>query len=110
MEELQLEQQLLRKKRQGHKERVRQYIWDYKACNPCRGCGETDIEKLTFHHRRPEEKSFELARATSCSWRQILEEIEKCDMLCYSCHKKLEYHVRHSKSKRIISYQLLKEG
>lgn len=42
--------------------------------------------KLEFHHRNPEEK--EDHRIWSWSWKRILVEIAKCDLLCTKCHAK----------------------
>jgi 5-methylcytosine-specific restriction endonuclease McrA len=51
----------------------------------CFRCG-TD-EDLQFDHRDPATKSFVLSgKALDKAWVKILEEFEKCDLLCRPCH------------------------
>lgn len=47
---------------------------------------------LDFHHKDPEEKDFSLgaARASIKNWKQLVEEVKKCVILCAICHR--EYH------------------
>ncbi len=54
----------------------------------CEYCGsETD---LLFHHRDPLNKSFNIGRnAGRVSIVTLMAEIEKCDILCRSCHQKI---------------------
>lgn len=49
----------------------------YKACN----------QALTFHHRNPSEKSFDIGEGIRVSWAEAVAEIEKCDLLCQNCHR-----------------------
>jgi hypothetical protein len=62
-----------------------EYLIDYFKTHPCVDCGEDDPIVLQFDHLR--DKSFsigqELARR---SWRSILGEMEKCDVVCANCH------------------------
>lgn len=53
----------------------------------CLDCGENDPIVLVFHHRNPEEKSFSIGRATgTMSVSRLMQELEKCDVLCANCH------------------------
>jgi hypothetical protein len=54
----------------------------------CKECGYTDIRALTFHHRDPHKKSFEISYGFthSYSFDTLLEEVKKCDVLCQNCH------------------------
>jgi hypothetical protein len=61
----------------------------------CIKCGETDIAKLDFHHRDPTTKLFTIG-GPSRSQTAILAEIEKCDLLCHSCHSK------HTRKQQIL--------
>ena len=67
----------------------------------CKICGETDIDKLTFHHRDPKTKKYEVGRLLGDGYsvynEKIQEELPKCDVLCYNCHMKL-----HAVEKRKI--------
>ena len=77
-------------------ERLRKIIIDYvrnlKKQSSCK-CGENHPATLQFHHRNPEDKSFELASIYSNGYglETIKKEIEKCDILCANCHAKLHY-------------------
>lgn len=67
-------------------ERTR-YLLDYFARNPCVDCGEGDPVVLEFDHLRDKRFSIgqELVRR---SWRSILAEIEKCEVVCANCHRR----------------------
>lgn len=54
---------------------------------------------LSFHHRNPEEKLFGLTMNNlwSKKWDVILEEFNKCDMLCLVCHAELEDKIQSEK-------------
>ena len=57
----------------------------------CMNCGYNKcINALTFHHRNPDEKDFNIAGSHCYSWQRIKQEIEKCDLLCSNCH--IEHH------------------
>lgn len=51
----------------------------------CFECCNTN-RKLEFHHRDPEVKVDRVQ--WSWSWKRILEEVAKCDLLCRKCHAK----------------------
>jgi len=46
---------------------------------------------IEFHHRNPEEKEFNVGDgvANGRSWKECVEEAEKCDMVCANCHREL---------------------
>lgn len=64
----------------------------YKADKGCDVCGESDPRCLDFHHDDPKEKSFLVSqeyKKNSCrNWQLVLDEIEKCTVLCANCHRK----------------------
>ena len=47
-------------------------------------CGST--KKLEFDHIEPENKSFSIGQCLSKPLDLLLEESEKCQLLCYKCH------------------------
>lgn len=55
----------------------------------CEVCGyNKNMAGITFHHIDPEIKSFtlDLRSLSNRSMSSILEEVEKCRILCHSCH------------------------
>lgn len=52
----------------------------------CLRCGYTAcIRSLQFHHKDPSQKDFTIS-GKSVSWGRILQELEKCVLLCANCH------------------------
>lgn len=56
----------------------------------CKVCGyKNNYAALEFHHRDPSEKKFELAQIKHAQIsNKLLEELNKCDLLCSNCHRK----------------------
>jgi hypothetical protein len=50
----------------------------------CNECGS--LEDLHFHHKDPQNKSFTLAKAASFSEERWWNEVDKCILLCGTCH------------------------
>lgn len=57
----------------------------------CIYCGETHLQKLQFHHKNPKEKLTDIATLVYCNakLKYVLDELNKCVVVCDSCHKKL---------------------
>ena len=58
----------------------------------CGSCGyERNFSALEFHHRNPESKNFplDLRSLSNRSWARILDEAQKCDLVCSNCHKEI---------------------
>ena len=64
----------------------------------CKQCGENHPGCLDFHHRDPSEKELDICQMVQSGWskRTILKEIEKCDVLCANCHRKLHFDLKVS--------------
>lgn len=65
---------------------------ELKSTLECDRCGENHPATLDFHHKDPNDKVSgvcELAR--NCNKNRVLEEIEKCIVLCSNCHRKEHY-------------------
>jgi hypothetical protein len=81
-------------------ERMRQL----KSERGCKECRERHPACLEFHHRDPEQKEFLISSvAFRLTETKMLAEIEKCDVLCSNCHRKLHwgYIVRDGVSKPV---------
>jgi hypothetical protein len=62
----------------------------------CSVCGYSRcIAALEFHHRDPSTKLFSLGKDRLLKrWEVVLEEAQKCDLLCANCHRELEERLR----------------
>ena len=63
-------------------------IREYKE-QPCMDCGMNyPFYVMDFDHVR-DEKRFNISSSyTSYSWKDIIDEIAKCDVVCSNCHRK----------------------
>ena len=58
----------------------------------CGRCGyNKNLSALEFHHRDPGSKKFQLdlRSLSNRSWAKILNEAQKCDLVCSNCHKEI---------------------
>ena len=78
-----------KEKMEARLERNRAWLMEYKLTQMCAECNESDPEKLTFHHRDPSTKTKNVASMIDRSIPRIQKEIEKCIVLCETCHKNL---------------------
>ncbi len=81
----------MKAKKINRRKKLRRYIAKYKEEHPCIYCGEAHIGLLTFHHRNPEEKRLLISHVPRQEWsiNTLKKEIEKCDVLCVECHRKV---------------------
>jgi hypothetical protein len=63
---------------------------EYKSTLKCSVCGEDETVCLDFHHRDPNEKEFTIGMVRkNMSFENVKKEIDKCDVLCANCHRKV---------------------
>lgn len=81
--------------RQRRKERS-EWFWEYKKPLKCLHCGQNHPATLQFHHRDPKNKVMEVGEMVCQAYavESILEEVEKCDVLCSCCHDILHWEER----------------
>lgn len=62
----------------------------YLESHPCVRCSESDPVILEFHHSNRADKEEGIAKMIrdGYSWKTILKEIAKCEVLCCNCHRK----------------------
>lgn len=59
----------------------------------CSVCGyNKSMRALTFHHRDSNDKTADVSFLVTAArpWTVILEELKKCDLLCFNCHMEEE--------------------
>jgi len=64
---------------------------EYKG-GRCQICGYSKYQgALDLHHIDPNEKDFSLgSKGYTRSWERIKEELDKCALLCATCHREVE--------------------
>lgn len=79
------------RQRKERREKKRYWINRIKAELGCKNCGEDERVCLCYHHTNPEEKEFELSDAAGIDLgkEKIKEELQKCEVLCANCHRKV---------------------
>lgn len=81
-------QQQLSYKHRKRKE-LRLKVLEYLSTHPCEHCGEKDPLVLEFDHCRGVKVKEVSRMVNDCrAWKIILEEIEKCQILCCNCHRR----------------------
>lgn len=69
----------------------------------CVGCGVTT--NLQFDHIDRTQKSFSVGSSLGKSWSSLFEEVEKCQLLCNSCHS-IKTSVHHDTGKLAEGYRV----
>ena len=85
------------KRRTEYREEKKYWLENYKKNLKCQKCGETRWYILTFHHKNPDKKDFNISssyRITNI--KKIKKEIEKCEILCQNCHVELHHFERNN--------------
>lgn len=79
---------IYRDRNRRKRERMRALIREIKS-KPCMDCGGVfPYYVMDFHHRLRCEKLEQVANLVSRqSMRRLLDEIEKCDVVCANCHR-----------------------
>jgi hypothetical protein len=64
----------------------------------CKCCGyKKNYSALTFHHLEPskKERTLDIRQLSNTRWELLVEEVKKCDLLCFNCHMEL-HHPQHN--------------
>lgn len=67
----------------------------------CAACG-TSLD-LEMDHINPDDKEFEIGKVWSYSWDKFLKEVDKCQLLCQSCHKEKNSTRCHAKPRNSLA-------
>lgn len=76
-------------KKRRFEQRLR--IIEYKGgkCERCDVVGSPAIYDL--HHRDPAKKEFQVNTKNLHKWEHIVDEIDKCHLLCANCHREVHF-------------------
>ena len=68
---------------------ARQILNKHKETHPCIKCGESCAACLDFHHLDPAQKDFTVSQRQNGSLTLLMEEVQKCIVVCRNCHAKI---------------------
>lgn len=72
----------------SNRRKVKRFIRAYKVFFGCQHCGINDYRVLDLHHLRNKEIGVSIAAGKQCwSLARVVEELEKCIVLCANCHR-----------------------
>ncbi len=83
-------------KRIDRKVKIREDFNDLRSKLSCTACGQNHPAALDFHHTDPSTKERNVTTAIHQGWSmsRVLEEMQKCTVLCASCHRILHWEER----------------
>jgi hypothetical protein len=86
----------VRERKEVARDVAREYAYQYLSNHHCIQCGEGDVRVLEFHHRDRNEKDMDVGYMISAGYsvQRIQAEINKCDVLCANCHRKITVEER----------------
>lgn len=93
-------------KRRARKRRQKAIEYLGGVCIEC----DSDVA-LHFHHKDPEDKEFTIAKGYSFSKERFWKEVDKCVLLCNTCHYSKGDHTRKNQAvgERVTTSKLTKE-
>ncbi len=96
------EREKARERQTIRRKEFKEWFKDLKKTLKCLNCGFSHPAALDFHHKDPQKKDFNLgAIGCTVSKKRILDEIEKCVILCANCHR--IYH--YDENNDIVTFQ-----
>lgn len=90
--------QKIKKRLQEQRQQLRGWLRTIKVERGCSRCPENHPAVLIFHHRDPSKKEYDIVKMVRAKMpkEKILKEIEKCDVMCANCHRKLHWEDLHN--------------
>jgi len=81
-----------KKQRKIQRDRNREFVLEYKRSHPCEKCGEDHPACLDFHHTdKNKEFTISALKHQAYSLEKLKKEMQKCQVLCSNCHRKLHF-------------------
>lgn len=75
---------------------------DIKSIRSCIFCGENEPICLDFHHLDPTQKDYNISVLVQAKSRKIVDEIQKCVVVCSNCHRKVHANILNCKNLKSI--------
>lgn len=75
----------------------RQFLLEYLTTHPCVDCSESDPIVLEFDHVKGEKIGDIKKMVDSYSIESLKKEIEKCEVRCANCHRRMTHKRRKEK-------------
>jgi transcription elongation factor Elf1 len=75
------------------KKKLKGWLDNYKQTLKCSLCGENHPATIDFHHKYGKEKDVTISYliGNGYSIERVKQELEKCQILCSNCHRKIHY-------------------
>jgi transcription elongation factor Elf1 len=75
------------------KKELKKWLNNYKQLLKCSSCNENHPATIDFHHKYGKEKDRTISYliCNGYSIDSVKKELEKCEILCSNCHRKLHY-------------------
>ena len=88
-----------------NKHEKRDFIRQYKEFHGCMDCGgKFPYFVLDLDHRDPSLKKYAMNRVHLVgSWDQMVEELNKCDVVCSNCHRIRSHEKKHYLHRNAVS-------
>ncbi len=89
----------------------RLYIQEKIKLGECTDCRrkvtESNVSAFDFDHLPGNEKLHNISQMLRCPWESMLEEIEKCQLLCSCCHRKTTEVRRQAQRQKLTASRYL---
>ena len=91
------------------RKKVRQMAVEYKG-GKCETCGYYRcIDAFEFHHNDLSKKDFGISeKGYTRSWNKVMQELDKCKLLCANCHRELHAKLAASRGNSRVQTELLR--
>jgi hypothetical protein len=78
-------------KAKRHDKKMQEWWQEFKSKLKCVRCGFSHPAALDFHHLYGKDKAIAQGRSEGWGKKRVLEEINKCEVLCSNCHRILHW-------------------
>jgi transcription elongation factor Elf1 len=76
---------------QRRKKEIKKWVSKYKSKLKCSKCEENHPATMDFHHKGKKDQQISKMVNDGYSVNRIKKEMEKCEILCANCHRKLHW-------------------